>query len=90
MLPAQGEKTINSPVTFEWRPVPGSTLKKSGIANERLKRFVQLATDFSADEGQAFLELVDLVLRKTEARLPPRTLPWRSCSAARWPSSRPR
>lgn len=68
VLPALGEKTINSRVTFKWRPIPGSTLQ---IANERLKRFVQLASDFSADEGQAFLELVELVLRKTEGRLPP-------------------
>ncbi len=71
VLPALGEKTINSRVTFKWRPRPGSTLQINGIANERLKRFVQLATDFSADEGQAFLELVELILRKTEGRLPP-------------------
>ncbi|MBS0169981.1 MAG: hypothetical protein JSR62_06465 [Nitrospira sp.] len=70
VLPASGEKTIHSPVTFKWRPRPGSTLQISGISNERLKRFVQLATEFSADEGQAFLEMVELVLRKTEARLP--------------------
>lgn len=71
VLPALGEKTIRSPVTFTWRPRPGSTLQISGLPNERLKRFVQLATDFTADEGQAFLEMVELVLHKTEARLPP-------------------
>lgn len=71
VLPALGEKTIRSPVTFVWRPRPGSTLEISSLPNERLKRFVQLATGFTADEGQAFVELVELVLRKTEARLPP-------------------
>lgn len=71
VLPALGEKTIRSPVTFTWRARPGSTLQISDLPNERLKRFVQLATEFTADEGQAFLELVELVLRKTEGRLPP-------------------
>jgi len=71
VLPALGEKTIDSKVTFTWRPIPGSTLLISGISNERLRRFVTLAADFRPDERQAFLELVDLVLRKTEARLPP-------------------
>ncbi len=71
VLPALGEKTISSKVTFKWRPIPGSTLEIRGIANEWLRNFLNLATSFSADEGQAFLELVDLVLRKTDARLPP-------------------
>jgi hypothetical protein len=71
VLPAFGEKTINSKVTFKWRPIPGSTLAIEGIGNEQLRRFVGLVTTFTADEGQAFLELVDLVLRRTEARLPP-------------------
>jgi hypothetical protein len=70
-LPALGEKTISSKVTFKWRPIPGSTLGIGGIANEWLRNFLNLAVSFSADEGQAFLELVDLVLRKTDARLPP-------------------
>jgi hypothetical protein len=71
VLPALGEKTIRSPVTFAWRPIPGSSLGINDIVNERLRRFVELVANFTADEGQAFLELVELVLRKTEARLPP-------------------
>ncbi|MGH8222612.1 MAG: hypothetical protein ACREQZ_06530 [Woeseiaceae bacterium] len=71
VLPALGEKTISSKVTFNWRPIPGSTLAISGIGNEWLRRFLDLVTQFSADEGQAFLELIDLVLRKTDGRLPP-------------------
>lgn len=70
VLPALGGKTINSKVTFKWRPIPGSTLAIEGIGNERLRRFVGLVTRFTADEGQVFLELVDLVLRRTEARIP--------------------
>ena len=71
VLPALGEKTISSKMTFNWRPIPGSTLDIGGIGNERLRRFLDLVTRFSADEGQAFLELIDLVLRKTDARVPP-------------------
>ena len=70
VLPALGEKTIKSNVTFHWRPIPGSTLAVEKIGNKRLRNFVGLVTTFTADEGQAFLELVDLVLRRTEARVP--------------------
>jgi hypothetical protein len=71
VLPALGEKTIRSPVTLAWRPIPGSSLGINDIVNERFRRFVELVANFTADEGQAFLELIELVLRKTEARLPP-------------------
>ena len=69
-LPAFGLKTIDSRVTFRWRPIPGSGLAIENIADPRLRRFVALLGRFSADEGQAFLELVDLVLRRAEARAP--------------------
>ena len=65
-----GTKTINSKVTFHWRAIPGSTLEIAGISNTQLRRFVSLAASLSADEGQAFLELVELVLRRTEGRVP--------------------
>jgi len=71
VLPALGEKTVQSKVKFNWRPAPGSTLAISDIANKPLSNFLELISSFSADEGQAFLELVELVLRKTEERLPP-------------------
>jgi hypothetical protein len=71
VLPALGKKTIEeSEVQFKWRPIPGSTLAIEEIGNARLRRFVKLVTDFSADEGQVFLELVDLVLRRTDGRVP--------------------
>ncbi len=71
VLPALGKKTIDSKVTFKWHPTPGTDLKPEKIVNNQLQRFVLIAAAFTADEGQAFLELVDLVLRKTEAGLPP-------------------
>ncbi len=70
VLPALGNKTIGSKVKFQWCPIPGSSLKIEGISNPRLRRFVSLAASLSADEGQALLELVDLVLRRTEGRVP--------------------
>jgi hypothetical protein len=71
VLPALGEKTIQSKIKFNWRPAPGSSLGISEIADKPLGNFLELISKFSADEGQAFLELVELVLRKTEERLPP-------------------
>jgi hypothetical protein len=70
VLLALGKKTIESKVKFNWHPIPGSTLEIEKIGNSRLQRFVKLVTAFTADEGQAFLELVDLVLRRTEGRVP--------------------
>src|SRR5207342_2037635 len=71
VLLALGEKTTETKVKFNWRPIPGSALAISAIGNERLRRFVDLVSKFTADEGQAFLELIDLVLRKTAGRVPP-------------------
>jgi len=77
LLPVLGEKTTTwhenngeLNVKFKWRPIPGSTLKIEEIGNLRLRRFVDLVKKFSPDEGQAFLELVELVLRRTEGRVP--------------------
>lgn len=70
LLPALGKKTIDSKVTFRWCPIPGSALKIEEIGNQQLSRLVDLVGKFTADEGQAFLELVDLVLRRTEDRVP--------------------
>jgi hypothetical protein len=70
VLPALGQRTIDSPVTFRWTPIPGSALAIAGVANERLRNFVALVAGFTADEGQAFLELVDRVLQKTDGRVP--------------------
>lgn len=77
MLPALGEKSMKwvddntkLNVTFNWRAIPGSVLKVEEIGNQRLRRFIELVRNFTADEGQAFLELVDLVLRRTDGRIP--------------------
>ena len=70
VLPELGAKTIDSKVTFNWQAAPGTALKINDISDARLRRFLNLATKFNADEGQMFLELVDLVLRKTEGRVP--------------------
>jgi hypothetical protein len=70
VLSTFGQETIRSEVKFKWRPIPGSTLAIEKIGNQRLQRFLKLATKFTADEGQAFLELVELVLRRTEGRVP--------------------
>jgi hypothetical protein len=77
VLQAEGEKTIRSPVKFKWHAVPGSPLAITGIANECLRKLVGMISGsrpeegFSAEEGEVFLELVDLVLRKSEERRPP-------------------
>ena len=68
VLPSPGKKTIQSRVTFKWRPKPGTTLLAGNIADEVLRQFVLLLTEFSADEGQAFLELSDFVLASTVDR----------------------
>jgi hypothetical protein len=70
MLTALDKKAVNSKVQFKWRPIPGSTLAIEDIGNAQLQRFVGLVTEFTADEVQVFLELVDLVLRRTEGRVP--------------------
>jgi hypothetical protein len=67
LLKAEGEKTIHSPVEFKWRAAPGSAL---AIANPYLQKQIDSIAAFSADEGQVFLELVDLVLRKSEEQRP--------------------
>ena len=69
-LPAFGAKSIHSPVEFRWRPIPGADPARQPIANERLRRFVDLVASFTRDEGQHFLELVDLVLRRAEEAVP--------------------
>jgi hypothetical protein len=61
----------NAPGRFVWRPKPGSTLAIADITNSLLQRFVELVEHFSMGEGNAFLELVDLVERKADARVPP-------------------
>jgi hypothetical protein len=70
VLPSLGKKSIDSPMRFKWLPVPGSTLAIEEIENLRLQRFVKLVTSFTADEGTAFLDLADLVLRRTVGRVP--------------------
>lgn len=75
VLESEGEKTISSNISFKWRKLPGSTLEIADIANECLRKLVRLISDFNADkradEGSVFLELVDLVLRKSEEHRPP-------------------
>jgi hypothetical protein len=71
VLTAFGKKTKDSELNFNWRPTPGSTRAIDKIPNERLRRFITLISKLKPDEGQHFLELVDLVLRKTDERLPP-------------------
>ncbi len=70
VLPTLAKKSIGSEMRFKWLPVPGSALAIEEIENLRLQRFVKLVTSFTADEGQAFLELADLVLRRTVGRVP--------------------
>ncbi|MGA8598566.1 MAG: hypothetical protein WB676_27930 [Bryobacteraceae bacterium] len=83
VLNAFGEKTSESEVKFRWRSAPGSDVKPAGIANSHLRRLVTLiASDvaqlgklegdnhFTVDEGRAFLELVEIILRKREERRP--------------------
>jgi hypothetical protein len=72
-LPALGEKNFISRMKFTWQAVPGSSLGVSGIAaiNRHLGNFVDLVTQFSITEGQAFGELVELLARKSDGRVPP-------------------
>jgi hypothetical protein len=72
-LSALGEKNFNSPMKFTWQAIPGSSLEVSGIAaiNRHLANFVDLVTQFSITEGQAFGELVELLARKSDGRVPP-------------------
>ena len=70
VLPTLAKKSIGSEMRFKWLPIPGSALAIEEIENLRLQRFVKLVTSFTADEGQAFLELADLVLRRTVGRVP--------------------
>ena len=69
VLPAFGKKTIDSKLTFAWRPEPGSALGISAIRCTAAA-LREAGRRLSADEGPAFLELVDLVLRKTDGRVP--------------------
>jgi hypothetical protein len=71
VLQAEGEKTINSPVKFKWSKVPGSTRDIADIVNTHLRGFAKLIEGFSAEEGTVFLELIDLILRKSEERRAP-------------------
>jgi hypothetical protein len=72
-LSALGEKNFTSPMKFTWQAIPGSSLEVSGITaiNPHLANFVDLITKFSITEGQAFGELVELLARKSDGRVPP-------------------
>jgi hypothetical protein len=72
VLNAFGEKTSESKVKFRWRSAPGSDVKPAGIANSYLRSLVTLivSDQFTVDEGRAFLELVEIILRKREERRP--------------------